>query len=93
MHARTLLCRGCVIFCLIRFASLKNRINHSAGQQSSTRACSAHTSALNSKQNRKILKIKKYLKMDEVGQDILDSVNVSCSPKTDGELAGEFICF
>ena len=31
--------------------------------------------------------------MDEVRQDILDSVNVSCSPKTDGELAGEFICF
>ena len=27
--------------------------------------------------------------MDEVKQDILNSVIVSCSPKTDGELAGE----
>ena len=27
---------------------------------------------------------------DEVRKDILNSVNVSCSPKTNGELAGEF---
>ena len=29
----------------------------------------------------------------EVSQDILNSINVSCSPKTDGELAGELLCF
>ena len=31
--------------------------------------------------------------MDEVRQEILDSVNVSCSPETDGELAGKFYVF
>ena len=29
----------------------------------------------------------------EVSQDTLNYINVSCSPKTDGELAGEFLCF
>ena len=31
--------------------------------------------------------------MDEVRQDVLNSVNVSCSPKTDGELSGEIYVF
>ena len=31
--------------------------------------------------------------MDGIKQDILNSVNVSCSPKTDKELAGEIYVF
>ena len=93
MCARTLSCRGCVIFCLIRFASLNNQINHSAGQQSSTRACCGHTHlSFQFKTKQKNLKKKNY-KMDGIKQDILNSVNVSYSPKTDKELAGEIYVF
>merc|ERR1712037_144266 len=48
------------------------------------------------KTKRKNLKKKNY-KMDGIKQDILNSVNVSCSPKTDKELAdyipGQFVAF
>merc|ERR1712037_300515 len=48
------------------------------------------------KTKQKNLKKKNY-KMDGIKQDILNSVNVSCSPKTDKELAdyipGQFVAF